>query len=188
MPATVPPKEEWFSFVRAVEVFSITGLTDDRLIELGKIYWNLPDRRVKYRARLLLKEYVSKAIAEDNLDKARTCEVMAAELFTPAGYNKPPPKNVQLESFLQLAESIQLAFGLVATNPPKHLRSELSENWLDELRTDITPAVEYRNWMMQDPATRPAEPRTLEVYRKAARISLGRSPNRTYKTQKAAKA
>jgi len=84
--------------------------------------------------------------------------------------------DARVEKYLDHVGALQLAFGICATHVPEEVADRLPPGWLEKLPTDNAMAVEYRTWLLDDPDTRGSEPDVPEIYKRAARVSLGRAP------------
>ena len=170
-------EEAWHLFTRAVEAGVLAGATDESVALVGQAYVDLPGRETKVRARAFLDDYIDDALDANDAQRASVCSKIRKALKVRAWRTETPPRKKQrVEKYVELAASLQLAFGLCVTEVPADIRPLLADDWYDSLEASAAEAVEYRHWLLDNPDTRGPEPKVAEVCKKAARMSLGRAP------------
>lgn len=166
--------QSWASFVHALDLAGESPTEENKLL-VAQTYGALPGRGPKGRARAYLNEAIDVAVSRQENDKARVyVELSKSMLATQGGV--PARLVKRLNRYIEDVTALQLAYGLLVTNPPPDVEPLLEEGWLETLESETNLAQQYRGWLLADPDFRGAEPDVTGVEKKAALISVGKAP------------
>ena len=164
----------WESYVRAVDLAGADP-TDEHKVLVTQAYGALPGRGPKGRARAYMNEAIDVAVSRGKQDEAKVyVELSKSMLASSTGV--PARVTKRLARYIEDVTALQLAYGLLVTNPPPDVEPLLEEGWLNNLHSEVYLAQQYRGWLLADPDFRGDEPAVTGVEKKAALISVGKAP------------
>lgn len=167
--------DAWRNFVSALDTIKRDPNTGAQLA--CEAYAELPGRGPKGKARYLIQDYIDVAVRENNLEYSKILSQVSNDMRIGNGGSVGVRRKERLNKYLEHVTALQVAFSLLAANPPAEFAELLPADWLERLPLDqhIPLAKVYREWDVDDPDARGPAPKVSEVERRAALISLGKS-------------